>query len=142
MRFFFILVCRNYVSTENGKRKTSVQWKTNKPLWLQGRKRKRRNHLGVWNNQTIHLGWRLWRAHPWRKLRVKRKQTNGRLLQVSLSRKKQNRQKLVAKLETEENSVRAKLEKYIEEKIRTQNYLEQKIAEKRLVLERKEKKKM
>ena len=59
---------------------------------------------------------------------------------MSLSRKKQNRQKLVAKLETEENSVRAKLEKYIEEKIRTQNYLEQKIAEKRLVLERKREK--
>ena len=59
---------------------------------------------------------------------------------MSFSRKKQNRQKLVAKLETEENSVRAKLEKYIEEKIRTQNYLEQKIAEKRLVLERKREK--
>ena len=59
---------------------------------------------------------------------------------MSLSRKKQNRQKLVAKLETEENSVRAKLEKYIEEKIRTQNYLDQKIAEKRLVLERKREK--
>jgi len=40
-----------------------------------------------------------------------------------------NRQKLVTKLET--NS----LEKYIEDKVRKQAYLEQKIAEKRLILE-------
>ena len=40
-----------------------------------------------------------------------------------------NRQKLVTKLET--NS----LEKYIEDKVRKQSYLEQKIAEKRLILE-------
>jgi hypothetical protein len=47
---------------------------------------------------------------------------------VSLQRR-YNRQKLVTKLET--NS----LEKYIEDKVRKQAYLEQKIAEKRLILE-------
>ena len=47
---------------------------------------------------------------------------------MSLQRRK--RQKLLTKLET--NS----LERYIEDKIRTQNYLEQKIAEKKAILER------
>ena len=47
---------------------------------------------------------------------------------MSLQRR-HNRQKLVTKLET--NS----LEKYIEDKIRKRVYLEQKIAEKRLILE-------
>ena len=45
-----------------------------------------------------------------------------------------NRQKLLTKLET--NS----LEKYIEDKVRKQAYLEQKIAQKRLILEGKESK--
>ena len=47
---------------------------------------------------------------------------------MSLQRR-YNRQKLVTKLET--NS----LEKYIEDKVRKRAYLEQKIAEKRLILE-------
>ena len=47
---------------------------------------------------------------------------------MSLQRR-YNRQKLITKLET--NS----LEKYIEDKVRKQAYLEQKIAEKRLILE-------
>ena len=51
---------------------------------------------------------------------------------MSLQRCK--RQKLLTKLET--NS----LERYIEDKIRTQNYLEQKIAEKKAILEQKKRK--
>ena len=47
---------------------------------------------------------------------------------MSLQRR-YNRQKLQTKIET--NS----LEKYIEDKIQTQNYLEQKIAEKKAILE-------
>ena len=49
---------------------------------------------------------------------------------MSLQRR-YNRQKLQTKIET--NS----LEKYIEDKIQTQNYLEQKIAEKKSILEAK-----
>ena len=48
-----------------------------------------------------------------------------------MSFQKHKRQKLLTKLET--NS----LERYIEDKIRTQNYLEQKIAEKKAILEQK-----
>ena len=48
-----------------------------------------------------------------------------------MSLQKHKRQKLLTKLET--NS----LERYIEDKIRTQNYLEQKIAEKKAILEQK-----
>ena len=62
------------------------------------------------------------------------------------NKRKYSRQILVRQLEPEENPVRVKLvkeskndllEKYIEDKIRIQNHLEQKITEKRLDLERK-----
>ena len=51
-----------------------------------------------------------------------------------MSLQRHNRQQLLSKLET--NS----LERYIEDKIQIQNYLEQKIAEKRSILERKREK--
>ena len=62
------------------------------------------------------------------------------------NKRKYSRQTLVRQLEPEENPVKVELvkeskndllEKYVEDKAQTQNYLEQKIAEKKFVLERK-----
>ena len=62
------------------------------------------------------------------------------------NKRKYSRQILVRQLKPEENPVKVELvkeskndllEKYIEDKAQTQNYLEQKIAEKKFVLERK-----